>query len=179
MSDGRNLWIGALLGILLTGGLMFALYQQSGLLGVEQEAVGNAVDAPPVESDVFVPVKADEENAEKVVRAEATEELSVSAAPADIGVMGEDSVPSSEIPVLPEGLGLSPEELNEMSLAEREQYEKTLQSYREVQAQVLALDQERAELKQRMESMFERNDAMEREIERMRALLQQQPEKAE
>lgn len=177
MSDGRNLWIGALLGILLTGGLMFALYQQSGIAGAERKAVEKAVAVKPEASAVFAPVKTKVVNPEAPVQAKSTEESSVATVSTDMGVLGEDSVPSPELIVLPDGLGLSSEALNEMTLSEREQYEKALRSYREVQSQLLALDQERVELKQRMESMFERNDSMEREIERMRAVLQQLPEK--
>lgn len=204
--DGRNLWIGALLGMLLTGGLMFALYQQSGLAGAERQAVEKTAFVKPDASAVFVPVETAVTRPETPVQPEQGVELSAadavsvtanasvaateptpalvsldndSTSPADSGVLGKESVPVAAGNALPEAPELSPAELGEMSLAEREQYEKMLQSYREVRAQVLQLDRERAELKQRMNSMFERNDAMERKIERMRASLQQLPEKTD
>lgn len=208
MSDGRNLWIGALLGMLLTGGLMFALYQQSGLAGAAHKAAEKVVVVPPEASAVFVPVEPDAMRLETPTQTSVSRELPAkvvkrqtglsgevksvdkievdkaeivsgdSALLAGVGVLGEDSVPSADlIDALPEELDLSPAELSEMSAVEREQYDKMLRSYREVRAQVLKLDQESAALQQRMDSMFEQNDAMEREIKRMRALLQQLPEK--
>ncbi len=158
MSDGRNLWIGVLLGMLLTGGLMFALYQQSGLVSAKQESSGKRDGALPEVSEVFAPAKPGGGEAEESTLPAASTEL---------------------VDKLPAELDLSPEELSELSIAERAQYEAMLKSYLEVRAQVLALDQERADLKQRMDSMFEQNEVMEQEIERMRAVLQQMPAKDE
>lgn len=203
MSEGRNMLVGILLGVFLTALLMFVLYQQAGLSAVvatSPEKIKKPVQPPlapnvserfaskqmgvaakpAVESKQPVPVVKPVAEPVQPVMAGKQRQLSAQTA-TPIAISGEDG-PPAEASVesagsgLPKALDLSPQELQGLSVAEREEYDKLIGVYREVREQVLRLDTEREQLKQRMDKMFKQNEVVERELEQIREAMRKQVE---
>lgn len=180
MSENRNLGVGILLGLLLTTGLMFGLYLQSGFVMpiVTQATVP---PEPQILTSPFVPAVAPSPQPQQVQMADNTSVVDETPLAA-LGAMGSDSVPATEAEpampvkqavepaeaVLPKELLLSAQELDELSAAERAQYAELVQALRAVQLELSALDNERDSLQQRMDHMFEENTVLEREVEKIR-----------
>ena len=179
MTDRRNLWVGLLLGGLLTGLLMFVLYQQATPYVVENHSGVNKSAGLPQESEVFV-TKTDQPSPETNKKitdgsVKAGRPLTSDAQP-KAELSDEQQIQFLEEIGLPKGLGLSPEEVEELSEAEQAEYRALLKSYHEVRDQVLTLHHERVQLKQRMDKMFEQNEVMEQELEKMREVIRNQPD---
>lgn len=142
MQHNRNLWIALFAGTVLTGLLMFTLYHQ--VKPLDAPAPAQNLTAPADTSPATEP--------EPTVNNVATDEP-------DLIV---------DLPQLPEDPTLSQQEVEKLSPQEREQYENLVKTYREVRAQVLNLHRERAQLRQKMDSILEENTVIDRQLDQLR-----------
>jgi regulator of replication initiation timing len=140
MQHNRNLWIALFAGTVLTGLLMFTLYHQVKPLDAPAQNLTAPADTSPATES------------EPTVNNVATDEP-------DLIV---------DLPQLPEDPTLSQQEVEKLSPQEREQYENLVKTYREVRAQVLNLHRERAQLRQKMDSIIEENTAIDRQLDQLR-----------
>lgn len=162
MQNNHNLWIGLLVGIGLTGLLMYVLSQQA----------SSFVTAPPATPTV-APLTTPFVKPESSVTTKPETEKSpiVSPKPAEAGTPKQPTPIQSkniDLPGLPENPHLSEKELAKLSPEEREKYGKVLKTYQQVRNKVISLHQEREQLEQQIRQVIEENTIMDQQLEQMK-----------
>lgn len=188
MPINRTLWLAILAGTALTGLLMLILYNQvkppeqpeaAASQPVSEERIPVQTMAPPPTNAPKSEINNQQNTgiretpnptAKDKVPSATTKPATPSnkTDPESPAARAKLSTPITDLPGLPADPTLSPQDIEQLSPQEREQYEVLVKTYQEVRAQVLNLHREREELRQKMDGIIEENTEMDQQLEQLR-----------
>nr|CAA6805614.1 MAG: Unknown protein [uncultured Thiotrichaceae bacterium] len=176
MQNNQNLWIGLITGAVLTGLLMYVLYQYTGASDTKTPVAEKAI---PPETPFVKPKPAEVKkvttqaisNQEKQIKVEIPDKKAHVQQPEKMQpalVVPTEKSGDTNPPNLPENLNLSEEALSKLSLEERKRYEDVLKTYRQMREQVFELNKERSQLQQQMDDIIKENTMIDQQLDQMR-----------